>query len=504
MLLYYFILLIALAVATFFMVRLRGNLTIWAVTVIVALLSPIPVYAISMGIAKDQKQTYHEYWNGYETAAYTDVTVCERDGQCHNEYDCDPYTETYWVTVNDADGEGTHQEMRSRTVYHDCPYSTEETSYIVDSTLDTYTIASHLMTGGEWRAGSGIPGGRITEPPALWSAAKSRIDAGTPGGVTKVSDYKNFILSSDNTVLKAYSDRIDALVADGLLPNPASGVVNIYQANKASFAGDVLSIDQSALNEDLGYLNGAVGSDLRGDVRMVFVDGDAVGSTEDYGNALMAYWQSEQFGRDAIAKNSIVIIVGVEGYKYVKPVVQPTVEAPTPTPAPTETPSPEPTEAPVEVDAPDFPNGTPVVSWVKAYTGMPLGNEGLLNQLENDLTGLAIDDDFIGNPTMDIPSRTTIHADGAVEGILFGENKFVRVSMESKDADDEGSGFKYLSDAWEPSAENWIWYFVFSALVFILLSVVGFFIALSNASFRDIPDPVRTLTESIFPNLAKY
>ena len=475
------------------------NLTVMAITAVVALLMPLPIYAIATTVAKNEKQTYHEYWNGYEVAATFETTTCYRDGACTNEYDCDPYTEVYYVSVPDADGEGSHQEMRTRTVYHDCPYSNEETSYYVDTTLGNYGIAHNLMTGTQFRAGNPIPGGQVTEPPAFWTAAKDRIDSGNPGPVTKVSDYKNYILSSENTLFKRYSDRIDEYLAAGLLPKPSAGVSNFYNASKAYFVGiDAGAVDQDAYTQDVAYLNGAVGSDLRGDLHVVFVDADKAGDPTDYGNSLLAYWQSGDLGRDAIAKNAIIIIVGVGTYDA--PEVVTPVEPDVDVTGATAEPTPEPTEtvAPVEpeVEEPLFEDGTVIAEWARAFTGMPLGNEAMLTQIENSLKNKALNENFIGRPSYDIASETVKHSDGAIEGILFGVNKFERVSMEATDEDDNGSGFGYLADEWQPDAALMGLIFILSSVMILIVLGIGFAVIVNN----DFSDPLDGLVRDTKTN----
>jgi hypothetical protein len=493
-LIFYIIIALAATAATVFAIKSPVNLSVWAVALIVALISPFPVHAIVMSVAKSDKQTYHEYWNGYETDARAVSTTCVRDGSCVHEYNCDPYTQVYYDTVQDADGKGTHQERKTRTVYHDCPYSTQETTYLVDTTLNTYTVGDSLMTGAQYRFGTGIPGGRVTHAPAQWSAVKHRIDIKKPGGVSKVNSYKNYILASEGTVFKRYSDEIDELKSKNLLPSPSAGIGQYDDAIKVSFVGNVHGIDKKTIRDNLNSLNGAVGSDLNGDVRMVFVNSSAVGNTEDYGNALMAYWQSSKtFGRDALAKNAIVIIVGVEKYKTPSKASESTESVVVPTTTPT---APTVTEQPAQ---PVIKDGSPVVAWTKAYTGMPIGNEALLTQLQSDLKGDVIDKNFIGNPTIDLGTKQTIHTDGKIESILFGTNKFDRVSMSAKDSNDSGSGFNYLADEWQPDTGAWTWFFVISTIVFLLVLGGGFFGA-NSASQSNLPDPARRFARVVSGN----
>lgn len=157
-------------------------------------------WAVSTHIMKADEETYQEFWGGFEVAANSSTQRCERDGRCVNEYRCDPYEYTWTTTSTDSKGNvkiETHRETR----YHDCPYSAEETSYSVKTTVGNSHVGTY-MTGEEYRWGTGIPGGRVTEPPALWTAAKNRIDSGNPGPAFKQNAYRNLIHASESTILR--------------------------------------------------------------------------------------------------------------------------------------------------------------------------------------------------------------------------------------------------------------------------------------------------------------
>lgn len=453
--------------------------TIFAVTTIVALLLPLPVSAITLAVSKDQKQTFNEYWNGYETGAVQRDVACYRDGVCVHTYDCDPYvvmeteyyTEYHTEYYTDSDGRSQSRQVgvqKSRQVpktkYHSCPYSTQETSYYVNSTLGSFTIASNLMTGEQFRWGHPIPGGQITEPPLLWSQAKQRIDSGNPGAVSKVNSYKNFILASERTLFKRYSDIIEELKEDNLLPAPASGITSHYVADKLHVVGNLNGVDENALRHDLQQLNGAVGTELRGDLHVVLVEASKIPtSPENYGNALLAHWQdTDAFGKDAIAKNAIIVVMAIEPYKTPKATP---VASPEPSASPEVTEEAEPVVEAPKVEEPTIANGTPVVKWAYAATGMPMGNEALLTELSVDLVGVPVDANIFGSPRYDISKSKVIHTDGVLESMLWGKNKFVRVSMESKDEDDNGSGFGYLADQWQPEESTMSFIFVLSGIL---------------------------------------
>lgn len=380
------------------------------------------VYHLGSEISKDQASTFKEYWNGFETAANRSDRSCTRDGSCSHTYDCDPYTERVRKsrTVTDSKGKSkTEYYYENETRYHSCPYSTQESTFTVDTTVQSFTIASNVMTGSEYRFGRGIPGG-IQGAPQAWTDAKNRIDSGKPGPVSVVKDYKNFILASQKTLFSEYADNIEDMKGKNLLPSLTTGVANVYQANKAYKVGDVNLPLYGDYITDVAYLNGAFGDDLHGDLHVVFVPENIENGKDDYLNTLMAYWQSEEMGRSALSKNAMVVLIGVKQ------------------------------------------DGSEV-AWAKAKTGMPLGNEALLTQISSDLKGKKMDANLIGRPSFNVASKDVVSSNGELEKILWGTNKFARVSM-SGDGADEG-GFSYLRDEMEPTGWAVFWISFFNLLL---------------------------------------
>jgi hypothetical protein len=416
----------------------RGILVNFTVSILSGLLVASIVgpatWGIGTTIMKNDEQTFQEFWGGYEAATSLSTQPCERDGSCQNEYHCDPYTYTWVETYTDGDGK-TQTRVRSETRYHDCPYSTEETSYTISTTLGDYHVGT-FMTGPQYRGDRSIPGGQVTEPPAVWSAAKARIDAGEPGGVFKQNSYKNYLLASESSILKHYSADIDEYKAEGLLMPISKDLHNIYQMEKSQFLGGPKLDDEQRkqLSQDAMYLSAALGSELQGDLRVVFLDENDVPSSEAerYGLTLMAYWQSAEMGKFALPKNAVVVIVGVG------------------------------TE-----------DGKPTAEWTRAFTGMPVGNERLATAIESTLTGEVIDENFLGHPVLLPGSERVTKTDGLLEDALFGPNKFARISMDAVDEDDIGSGFEYLGAGWEPDDGQQTLLYVL-ATVFSLLLLVPF------------------------------
>lgn len=412
-----------------------------------------PVAAISYNITKDSDQTYTEYWGGHEQAAVTDIVACERDGRCDNTYSCDPYTYTWVETYTDSDGK-TQTRTRSETRYHSCPYSSEETEYIVNTTFGPYPVAT-LMTGPEYRPGKGIPGGQQTEPPALWTAAAERIANGEPGGVFKSNQYKNYLHASSETISRLYSEDIDMYTEKGVLPSIQSGQYDIYRMDKALYPKNTILNEAhiETTRKEAEYLSAALGSERQGDLRVVFVPERIVseGEAEKYGLTLMAYWASEDMDRYATPKNAVVVIVGVSGTK-----TEPTAE------------------------------------WTRAYTGMPLGNEMMLSEIERKLDGQPIEAGFLGQPQFAPDTGKVKNSGGELENILFGSNGFQRVSMSGTTPDDYGSGYEYLSEEWQPDAGQALgifwWSFGFSFPFFLFGCIINLVIGLERRSYGEYPD----------------
>lgn len=433
--------------------------------------SLLVVPAVSIGgtkLARSNQITYDEFWNGYETAALVDVTNCTRDGACVREYDCDPYTEiehyteqvpyTTTETYTTADGKTSSRsvtkyrsEQRTRTVtkYHSCPYATKEYTYKVETTLGSHTLGSHLLAedAQAWRAFHPIPSWIERGVPKAWSAAKNRIDSGYPGGVTQVEQYDNYILASQSTILAKYSDAVETYKKAKMLPKPADRVHTSYLADKVYVVGATL--EEPKWDEALMRLNGAIGSELRGDLHLVVVKD--VKDPDEYAGALMAYWQSKELKKKAISKNSIVVVLGTSDNK--------------------------------------------TVEWARAATGMPTGNEEMLTQIESELKGEALEaEHLLGKPKAVVTGDDVMieHTDGVLEGILWGPNKFARVCMACEGSDDTGVGFSYLSSEIQPSGGQKV--AIVSAGAVLSLVVWGIFLHVGGGTrtqFGRYPQPHR-------------
>jgi hypothetical protein len=369
-----------------------------------------------VAMAKSSALSYNEYWSGFEVAADVQTIPCSQDGPCKHEYDCDGYLVTTMVTVSDGKG-GTTTTPETHTEYHDCPYVTEEYVYTVtDSLGDSHVLGdhwwptspdTHRWTGRgyndpAWGFGApGTPGDVPTGEPALWRAAKDRINDGHPGGVTKVAQYDNFIMASQTTILRQYSGAIDKYRADGLLPTPVKGVHDHYLADKTYFVGGVPG-DAAAWQESLARFNGALGSEKQGDLHLILVTGQAITDPDEYASAIQGHWQSPELGDNALSKNGVVVILGST-------------------------------------------DGGKTVAWARAFTGMPKGNEAFTVSVREHLVGATLTPQaLLGDPRATFANGEVAveHTHGALEDVLYDtDTGFVREQMK---------GFAYLSGEIQP------------------------------------------------------
>jgi len=388
------------------------------------LLVVVPLTAwVGTKIAINNQVSFKENWGGFETRADRKTTTCQRDGSCSHCYDCDPYTVRVAYECGGYTGSGKKRRYvsktchRNETRYHSCPYTTEEWTFTIDTTLDPYTIASHnLPTDPDehrWRSGHRVPDSIPSGTPAFWQAARDRLDRGDPGPVTKRVEYDNYILASQSTILKRFSDSIARYKAASLLPPLNHNIHDFYWEDRAYFVGvSPPGSWQPAVNQ----LDAALGATLQGDLQLVIVDANQVTDPDNYQGALMAYWESPEFEKDALSKNGIVVVLG-------------TVDGQT-------------------------------VKWARAFTGMPVGNEALIVDIQNTLPGTKLDpQSILGHPKAAVSGNgvTVSHPEpqGALERVLWGEHQFARVHMKSRG---KGSvGYEYLLRELEPTGWQRFW-----------------------------------------------
>jgi len=382
---------------------------------VIAVILSVGIILAGWSIFKADKLSFNEYWNGYEKEAIFQVQQCSRDSGCAFTYACDPYQVAHTTTSTDSKGNVTTSTYYT-TEYHSCPYVTQEWLFSIDTTLGDYFIARTISDHPqEYRAGNGIPN-VARGVPNFWNAAKIRIDAGRPGPVTKRMKYDNYLLASDKTILNQYSDKIKELLDAKLLPKVTSNIKDHYYADKVYFVG-YQPEDRGLWEDYLSYLNAGFGTELQGDVHLVITQNASI-QPDSYITALKAYWSNPAvFDDDAISKNSVIIALGAKDGK---------------------------------------------VAWARAITGMPLGNELMLHEIQSKLVGVPMTpNDVIGYVASEFYTKDgktkarSVAADGGLYRILWGldnpASKFKRVSMSGGDKDDNGSGFGYLSEEIQPS-----------------------------------------------------
>lgn len=443
----------------------------FVVCAVVLILSLWPTGAAIGKVAQDGATGgYVEFWNGSLTAAKSREIRCERDGSCRYTYPCDPYpyTEFYTETEYYSDTEfyiDTNGNSQSRTVtksrsvtksrivtkYHDCPYTTVEYDYwLEDSFGESHSIADNIFaeTPLEWRPGTAVPQNVGRGVPPTWQAAKTNIEAGDADPVTKTNRYTNYLLASQGSLLKSYSDSIEKYQEMDLLPDHTLNlrddpIYDGYKADKVVFVGDDLKGGDGYADwqQSLGRLNSYLGNELQGDLHVVLVPASRITDPDDYTNALLAHWQSPELGKLGLAKNAIMVVIGVD-------------------------------------------DRWQTVEWSRAKTGIPIGNGEMLAALSFQLEGEPlVPETLLGRPRATPTSeglRFTA-SDGVVERIVMDDYPYMRPCMDCEDEDDNGSGLVYLkSSAYVGTGAQ-----VTAGIVYFLLGV-GVFVLAAMYNFDDI------------------
>lgn len=375
--------------------------------------------------------TYSENWSGFEVRANWQRVTCSEDGRCTHTYDCHPYyvPEFYDCSYTNSRGQRVSKTCtRMVRRYHSCPYTTEEWTFSVDtSTGDSVTMGDRWFpTDPEqhrWRGWGdlwvpALPGSVQSGVPTNWSAANERLASHRPGGVTFRHEYPNYVLAANLSILHKYSDKIEFYKAANLLPDFHTEVRDDYTGDRVYFAG-VKSLPADEWLTASNQFNGALGLERQGDLHLVIVDGGAVpvADADDYIGALTAYWQSDAFAKNALSKNAIVVVLATVDNKS--------------------------------------------ISWARAATGMPAGNELLTLTLRDRLQGQPLTPSAVfGNPNAEVSSDASDadklsvrveHTKGVLEQVLFGADGFTRVHMRD---------YQYLHHEIKPTQEQLRWLYV--------------------------------------------
>lgn len=428
-----------------------------AVLAIMALLITPSVLVVGKKLSVDNIVTYYQFLNGAEKRPIDEVTKCygghygddESAGQsnCDYTYVSGSYTYTEWVeesySCTGSDGKpDTCYHLVPKTRYANIytPYATVEHRYAIPSSFGFmenkthYFSRTYLDEKPKKYGKKSIPGDLPKGPPADWVDAKEHFDAGDPRPVTALAKYDNYILAGDDETLKSYSAHIARYKKAGLLPDHTANIMSDpiggpshTQAKKLSFVG-VHVADEQAWQDAVMRFNAALGMKLQGDLHVVIVDSAKVPSSDAvlYANALKAYWQGDAFGKRALAKNAVVVAMGVSD------------------------------------------NST--IEWAEATTGMPFGNQQMAQYIRDKLPGTDFTPEAIfGSPRTVITGKkakvTLSSPRGVLEQIVFETAPFARASMSCEDKDESCVGFKDLLDTIEPTKTQ----------KFVMLLVTSFF-----------------------------
>jgi hypothetical protein len=280
-----------------------------------------------------------------------------------------------------------------------------------------------------------------------------RIETGDPWPVTKTYRYTNYLLASEHTILRTYRGAAEEFRSRNLLPSITTDIRRdtYYRANKVYLVG-CSRHTYASWNDYLERLNGALGSELQGDVHLVLVCDPTVNRNPDrYRYALEAHWQdTELFKRGALPKNALVVLVGTTDQK--------------------------------------------TVAWGRAFTGMPVGNEDLAVALQSRfmaVKGVAWHPRaVIGAVSGVVQTKGTgftsasRRGPGILTDTLWGNpdraTRFARVSMAAQDSWDIGTGYRYL--ATEVVLSGLQKFLVMLAVV--IVSTIAFSVIAFNDFFR--------------------
>lgn len=359
---------------------------------------------------------YHQFLNGTVIAADVREVQCERDGTCSFDYNCDPYIYT-WITYDDEGNAEFHSEIR----YHSCPYVTVEYLYSTKDSIGNTTDLGRTINSEpvEWRAGEGIPDSIPRGSPEPWQLARDALDAGRGLPMTIDGEYENYILASDEALLKASSDDVEELLAAGLLPdhtqNLRDPIYGVFNASKVNFVG-FTPPNEASWQESVMQLNAALGSERRGDLHIVVIEDSALPSSitsDTYADALKAYWLNN-LDKYAFGKNGIMVVIGIDDQHT-------------------------------------------SIEWARAATGMPVGNGSMISWLEQTLMNEPFTLDAVMGETYATVTNeeaSYVYGEGHIPQAVLVDFPFERQCMQCED-DDEGQGLGFKDLTIKSQVEPW-------------------------------------------------
>jgi hypothetical protein len=207
-----------------------------------------------------------------------------------------------------------------------------------------------------------------------------------------------------------------------MLPKPVveSIIYEFYRVNKIHWV-KYRSANPIQWNDRLERLNAELGYRLQGDSRLVVVNAASVSNPDEYALTLKAYWQMELFDKDMLSKNEVVFILGVASDSVV---------------------------------------------WVKAFTGMPDGNEFLMRRVVSEIQHKPfVIDSVLGEMNIvydPVTKRVTATGVNAMANIMLenAETRYVRSHMEK---------YKYLLMEVDLTTGQKVGIFVITLLITVLV-----------------------------------
>jgi hypothetical protein len=447
------------------------------------------VIQIGSSMAKNEVLTYEEMRAGVEVSASEHVTHCI-DGHrgssdsagrsnCENAFTTSSYTDTYTYDrsydcstyTTDSKGNSVrepktcHEDVQAH-IYH--PYATVEHSYsLKDSFGRKYDFPGVYLDENPVPASSrAIPMNIKRGPPADWADAKAHLDTKNPRSVKKMFPYDNIILAVKDPGTVTFSVDVPGYLKAGLLPDHTANILkNPVYGKSRPVTKQVMFVGLKVANEDVWQdtsmqYNAALGLTKQGDLHVVVVNSQSVPAAQSvsYLNALKAYWLGSHFGKRALAKNGVILVLGSDGAQ---------------------------------------------IQWAQASTGMPFGNELMLATLRDELAGQPLDPHVLfGSPhTVVTPATKKGEKDkvtltlsqprGILERIMFEEVPFKRSCMEHCEKGEVGFGnlIRKIQPSFE--AKAWMVFFTWLATLFIWIGV-AFTSAIDNLT-RSIGNRARRI-----------
>lgn len=455
----------------------RKELIVVCVAVLVGIL-PLTNIVVHYWAQSSAVDGYKEFWNGSITAAKTRAIKCEEDGSCRHTYKCHPWV--WYETVNTYDSKGniTGSTQVPHTEYHDCPYTDYEYDYWLEDTLGQQIMIASNIFAAQPRSfeGNAIPRDVPRGEPAQWTAIGAVLARGENPPSTKVGEYTNYLLAASDSLLRAYSDKIDAYREKGLMPDhtrnmKSDPIHDGYKADKVMFVKMDPGADvYNAWQDAIARLNAELGTELQGDLHLLAVPADQIDNPDEYTNALLADWQSRAYGKEALAKNAIMVVVGVNA------------------------------------------DGK-TVKWARAKTGIPEGNGEMIAALSLKLTGVSFTPEAVlGGPKASPDGNNKgkvvfAPTKGVIEQTVLRDHPFMRPCMLCKDPGDHGQGYVYLKDSallpgWAPWALGSI-VFVFALGLFGLMAYIDLdvFMASLAQTVSDLKKQARRKIRRVFERL---